>query len=949
MFKRYELKLNGHLPYLAAEAEKLSRTTLVELLKEAGFSGKANQWKPDATMPAHVEPLLAEMTFTSQFQAVRELHEAIHGGGESPALLGGLVRGYANLALLTEYLWHPEHKVFKARALLYARRMVARDEHSAQARWHRAYALAVIGLHKDALDDLDAAEKEAKAAGASAAAQPAWAPLVRAYCHYDIDRLAAEGPTSAQGQLAGLLAFCSAELAHHPKVATAKAAELLPWMPECYRLYYVQCLPENPEFLGDVQQGADTAAKVFGERLYGRLLAMPGLPEGAAAIAKQRPAAKGLLDKLLGDSKPESPEEEFDARGQLMAALLAAGQPAGKASAEKSGDKNSDKIAAVAAAGGEGPAPRGEPSWHVLARLIRDVSFLQIWCQVRHSESVGGSTDELLTQVAPVLADHPYRGLIASQASDSEQRREALEELAKVDMRTEGLEARAEPVMNALSQFGRGAWERQSFVQFFQADQVANDLIFVIQSYDNDRLQAAHRLLVMSPDSPYAKAALIKYDWHNVRQYAAAWEKGAARQPAVLAALGKRHLEDGQLAAAERCLKAALSLAPEEPTYSQLALVYEKLGQEDKWLATLEECLKRCGGGLDNPRVRQTIAMHLMEHKQFEKAEPYAEEAAKSGAGWAILTAGACQEGLQNWDAAEEHFRNAATTYTDGRVTWYCFCRRTGHGDLDAARQTAREFVENFDPTTPDQSAARGYSDYAGLYFTLEQQYDEALDHFEGKFAKTNNPFAGLCAALLADRLKDAKKRDAALQQIKAKGAGYMREATGKPRSELIALADLIAQDLAHGGKGEIDLKAADKICAGAIDGAGESEFQRLPRRLPRSARQERQRHPLLEALHGLYQGHVRVESHLGRRRTDRPRPQTRGRRAEENQTTLRPPRPEARRWNRTCTTGWPCSFRKPLGSRRRLPARVTGPYPRLGRLGPIVVPQCLRTATSPC
>ena len=60
-----------------------------------------------------------------------------------------------------------------------------------------------------------------------------------------------------------------------------------------------------------------------------------------------------------------------------MAALLATGQPAGKASAEKSGDKNSDKIAAVAAAGGEGPAPRGEPSWPVLARLIRDVSFLQ--------------------------------------------------------------------------------------------------------------------------------------------------------------------------------------------------------------------------------------------------------------------------------------------------------------------------------------------------------------------------------------------------------------------------------------------------------------------------------------------------------------------------------------------------------------------------------------------
>jgi hypothetical protein len=107
----------------------------------------------------------------------------------------------------------------------------------------------------------------------------------------------------------------------------------------------------------------------------------------------------------------------------------------------------------------------------------------------------------------------------------------------------------------------------------------------------------------------------------------------------------------------------------------------------------------------------------------------------------------------------------------------------------------------------------------------LEEQYEEALDHFEGKFAKTNNPFVGLRIALLADRLKDAKKRDAALQQIKAKGAGYMREGTGKPRPELIALADLIAQDLAHGGKGEIDLKAADKICAAAIDSAEKINF----------------------------------------------------------------------------------------------------------------------------
>ena len=190
--KRYELKLRGDLPYLVTQAEKLSRTKFVEALRAAGFSGKANAWKADAPLPDGIENLLVEMNFISQFQAVRELHEAIHSGGESPALLGGLVRGYANLGLLTEYLWHPEHKVFKARALLYAQRMVVRGEHSAQARWHRAYARSLVGLHKAALEDLDAAEKEAKtAAGASDRSPPAWAPLLRAYCHYDLDRLSA--------------------------------------------------------------------------------------------------------------------------------------------------------------------------------------------------------------------------------------------------------------------------------------------------------------------------------------------------------------------------------------------------------------------------------------------------------------------------------------------------------------------------------------------------------------------------------------------------------------------------------------------------------------------------------------------------------------------------------------------------------------------------------------
>ncbi len=64
----------------------------------------------------------------------------------------------------------------------------------------------------------------------------------------------------------------------------------------------------------------------------------------------------------------------------------------------------------------------------------------------------------------------------------------------------------------------------------------------------------------------------------------------------------------------------------------------------------------------------------------------------------------------------------------------------------------------------------------------------------------------------MADRLKDTKKRDEVLQQIKTKGRHLYAPNHRKPRLELLALADLIIEDLAHGGKGAIDLKAADKI-----------------------------------------------------------------------------------------------------------------------------------------
>jgi hypothetical protein len=107
-----------------AEMETLSRTKFVQALRQSGFQGRANPLHGEAAAPEDIEKRLGRMSFTSQFAALRRLHAQIHDSGESPARLGTLVRGYANLGMLTEFHWHPAHGVFAARSLLYAQRMV---------------------------------------------------------------------------------------------------------------------------------------------------------------------------------------------------------------------------------------------------------------------------------------------------------------------------------------------------------------------------------------------------------------------------------------------------------------------------------------------------------------------------------------------------------------------------------------------------------------------------------------------------------------------------------------------------------------------------------------------------------------------------------------------------------------------------------------------------------
>ena len=335
---------------LLADAEQLSRGSFVTVLKQAGFPGSAHARKPDVAVPEDIEKLLTEMSFCSQFRAVRRLHELTGTQGESPALLGALVRGYANLGMLTEFHWHPAHQVFKSRALLYAQRMTATADDRISGQWHKAYALAAAGLPALALEELAAADKKPDPPEKKPVPKkPAWVDMIAAYCHYDVEKLKpakttpslASGvawllgqngaaashprkPESSFASLAWLLGYRALEQSDSPEMAIEWGLAGLKVMPECYRLHDGVC-----RFAGVALLHRCTLAGLLyaGQDLYARVRAMPGLPEEVRRVIQTRQPTGGSSGGLSG-SQEVQPAEEFKIRARFAAALLKTGESA---------------------------------------------------------------------------------------------------------------------------------------------------------------------------------------------------------------------------------------------------------------------------------------------------------------------------------------------------------------------------------------------------------------------------------------------------------------------------------------------------------------------------------------------------------------------------------------------------------------------------------------------
>jgi tetratricopeptide (TPR) repeat protein len=691
---------------LAKAVEQRSRTDFLEVLKKLGFSGTPNPVRDEGPVPAVVEKELRSLSLVDHFAAIRTLHRVIRTEGESPARLAALARAYAQLGVLTEYQWSAAHRAFKARAMLYAARLRARDPKSPWAVWNQAFVRALVGFPFQATRLLEQAGKLA-ATRKDASPAPSWLPVLDAYLKNDLHRLGSEdGPHAA---LAALLKMIAVEYPPHTRLAVRAARKAVDVDHDCYRAYDVIC--ESGQ-LNDLHVATVAGADAFTDLLPVKLKALGSLPERVRQPLDQRRDEPTLVD-----------------------ALDRAGRP------------------------GE---DSGEPSWGALAQLAREVRFVQAWRRLYFmAEKWSVPVDEYWATVQPFVAKHRYYPFLESYVLPPRQAKAAMARLGDTLDPTD-VETRQLALVWRFRTFGVPIGEHLWGFCFAHCQSGAGDHAAIAVGSVEKRPEMGDILLALHPYSAYAMELMIERDWEHAKDKVAGWRRKVHDHPTLLAALGRKYIELKRYPEAEECLRRSVEQSPDRQTYEALASCYEARGDPRRWKAILDEYLAKTeDAGLEHAQVRVNIAEFLMKEGRYQEAQPYATAAASTWAGWAMACAQRCAEGLGDWETAERYARACSERYPGSMWSvWFVFCERTGHGDLAGARSWTKDFTASLlgDPDLDiDQLLL---SSYVQLLCGDKAKAVEALRRFP---TDSNDLVYAASAAAACDLAGMPDRRDAAL------------------------------------------------------------------------------------------------------------------------------------------------------------------------------------------
>ncbi len=700
------------------KAESLSRKEFVAALESAGYRKSADAARK-LTLVA--DETINRMDPLSQFNVLRQVDALIHVKGETPELLASLVRGYSNLGSLTDFHWSPASKVFKARGLLYAERLVAKSGATPFTLAHRAYARCFAGRHAAALADIQSAKGLAK----EGVSTPDWLPLLEAYCSYEPEIL--DKATGSTKELATYLRMRMWDPVNDQFEAIKAIRQMLTLNSACDRA--VEMLSEIPS-LGSRQMAVYEVWPQTWPNTYAQLTEIKNLPSTVFEIGN-----------------------EIESKPPKVAAKLGPNARAARA-----------KIPQVLRQSDATRQDRTEPSWTALAGLLSESMFVEAWRTLEYEAKMQAvNADETILALKPLVVGHPFERLLDSYSSQKSVAVDAIQSLEKTLDKTM-LEL---PIIPALNQFLR-LLSAPSYGEIALPIQRHFDIVFEdmvrIRSLQAGRQITSFQLPRCSPQWPLAIASQIESDWRAVESKAKDWEQKYSRSPLVILALSKKYQELQRSADAERCLAKINELTPTHASCLALADVRQQRDDDEGVQEILERALLLPSMGLEQTEIFRRLAALYMVKGDWNRAKPYAQAAAESYAGWGLEVAGRCEEGLENWTEAENYYRAISERYFESSAEWYFWCVRANRGDRATAQKLAKAYFDSFSPPL-NQSQKKGLA----LYDMVDGKLDEAMKLNQEVYEQFNDSFAALRAAILADELNQPATRDSIFESLRTK------------------------------------------------------------------------------------------------------------------------------------------------------------------------------------
>lgn len=737
--RRFELaRLDDYYPALV-EALDAERPALSDVLKKLAPDQevKAEQQAGDL-----VEPSL-EMNLLKQLVRTRALHRQARQV-QSMDAWAALSKSYAHLTLLTQHQWFGSSSVFLARSLLYAQqaqRTAADATQRDQARLNHAYVSAVVGRHGDALRAL------AKI-GLPDAERPDWVDLIELVSTFDtkgLDKFVDDTP--AYASLAALLRFY-ASVSHNEREALRASAQLIAEHAPLVVGVYAECA-KSRHSMGLRRWAGATAPQAVN-------LSLKHAFRGAAKLDSRTMEA-------LRDVEEGEPEDFFSRPGQISAHLI---------QAEEQDTDTSDL------------------SWQIVGRLLQEDVFVAMVAFIDDARNATKSDLSPYTDACvQYLGGHPYREYIRAWGFDLETERDefkrSISSLKLIDPRPHMHHLQA-TLWNLKTEEYPGIGLTAARLGF--ADHTEYALAERSRHFRGNPEFAKNYqrfFSTISPHSPHLLRCTIFSTPDPTKADLAEWEQQAGSDVEAWDMIYERLTKFGLPEDRLRVLTKRMELAPNAGTAFELAKHHANAGDKKAYFKTLEEFLKDQPGTMENAGLANLLAGRYMALGKLKEAEPHVQMAAQTYSAWGLQTASRYFEHLGELEASEYYAAEHSRSYGgESRTKWYFWCKRQGMGDVDAATELAKTFLESDNA----KSHSSGWK-AKGVHHQIEGELQAALEAMQAAHKLNADYWTEMQVALLAHYLGDQKSQLWALSALKVRSGG-------RPNDKILeALVDLVQLD----------------------------------------------------------------------------------------------------------------------------------------------------------